>query len=168
MVLGIFSFFLIIEYFIHISLVSTRRTFSAIGNRRSLILLEMIPNTMFVKANAMEDYFEKRLKTMRKEEILKMKKLHLFSSIANFFYETLPIICSVIIIGSYSRLNNGKSLQPSTAFSLVAILKLLASPLRLISEAIDNFWNYKRASKCYEEYYEGVEDKPSGHLDGNI
>lgn len=63
--LGLFLLFLMIEYFIQKSLVSTRRTFSAIGNRRSLILLEMIPNTMFVKANAMEDYFEKRLKTMR-------------------------------------------------------------------------------------------------------
>lgn len=163
LLIPIFCLFVFFDFLIIRKQVNQRRVFSGLGNGRALVLLEMVPNMVFVKSNNLEDHFESRLKLLRHKEIDKLKGFHKLQAISNSMYEFLPIVASIIAIGLYGVFNNGEGLGAGAAFSLVSVITLLSNPVRLLGNTIDANLQFTMAIQSFETFYEIVKDKPDNN-----
>lgn len=89
----------------------------------------------FIKANAWEKYFFKKLNKARNEELKQIKKVSFYSVIAIFFFwVTTPLILS-ITFGLYTVISS-EDITAEKAFTTIILFNILQWPLQGLPQSL--------------------------------
>lgn len=156
-VLGVFSFCVILLNIIKRRSVRRLRAYFAQESKKSEKLNECIPNMKDVKLHSLENYYMEELKKIRKKESKDLLRLHLLDAFSDSIFGSTPLFCSILVIGAMSILD-GK-LNASRAFSVIFVLELLEAPLDALSNSFDRLEAYSSAKKAFQFFLEEVPEK---------
>ncbi|KAJ4894203.1 ABC transporter C family member 8 [Raphanus sativus] len=98
---------------------------------------EILNSMKVIKLQSWEEEFKKQIESCRDEEFKWLAKAQLTKAFGTFLYWMSPtIVSSVIFVGC--ALMNSAPLNASTVFTVLATLRIMSEPVRVIPEAISS------------------------------
>lgn len=110
---------------------------------------ELLHGIKVIKFFAWECSFQRRITTIRDEELLNLRKTALLSSFVQFMWMSTPLFVSIVTFMTYTLA--GYDLNATTAFTALSLFNILRFPLNvlpsIITQVVQAAVSLKRLSK---------------------
>lgn len=116
-------------------LKNSQTQFMMAQDKRLRSTSEILNSMKFIKLQSWEDEFKKRIESYRDDEFKWLDKAQLTKAFGTFLYWMSPTIVSYVVFVACGLLNSAP-LNASTIFTVLATLRVMSEPVRLIPEAI--------------------------------
>ncbi|CAH8391191.1 unnamed protein product [Eruca vesicaria subsp. sativa] len=116
-------------------LKNSQTQFMMAQDKRLRSTSEILNSMKVIKLQSWEEEFKKRIVSFRDEEFKWLAKAQLTKAFGTFLYWMSPTIVSSVVFVACGLLNSAP-LNASTIFTVLATLRVMSEPVRLIPEAI--------------------------------
>ncbi|KAF8082272.1 hypothetical protein N665_0839s0012 [Sinapis alba] len=116
-------------------LKNSQTQFMMAQDKRLRSTSEILNSMKVIKLQSWEEEFKKQIESFRADEFKWLAKAQLTKAFGTFLYWLSPTIVSAVIFVACALLNSAP-LNASTIFTVLATLRVMSEPVRLIPEAI--------------------------------
>ena len=155
---GMFFLILILplnSFFINKILVYQKKLL-ILKRKRMKMIYEVFDKILTIKINNFEEFFIKKIKDKRNDELIILNKLEKIKFFIYSFFSSTGIFLSLISINSYIFFNN--NLDVSSILTSLYIFNQLGEPLFLLPEYVMGFLNSLDSLKKVEEFLQNSDE----------
>uniref|UniRef100_A0A2C9K9A9 ABC-type glutathione-S-conjugate transporter n=1 Tax=Biomphalaria glabrata TaxID=6526 RepID=A0A2C9K9A9_BIOGL len=105
-------------------------------DRRIKIMNEVLNGIKVLKLYAWEDSFQRKITSIREEELLTLKKTAYLVAVTMFIWTCAPYMVQLASFGTYIATSETSYLDPSTAFVSISLFNILRQPMALLPTMI--------------------------------
>lgn len=133
--------------------------YKKVGSIRTRILIEVMTDVSYVKANSYEPFYMKKLEDLRKMEIKTLNSMSFERALGNSILFLMPLASATLIIFLKHYINEEK-VDVVVSLAIVSVLNLLRKPLRMISSLVDLYLDFEIGHKSLDRFFTLVRQKP--------
>ena len=165
--IGMFLLILILplnSFFINLILIYQKKLL-ILKRKRMKTIYEVFDKILTIKINNFEEFFIKKIKEKRNDELIILNKLEKIKFFIYSFFSSTGIFLTLISINSYIFFNN--NLDVSNILTSLYIFNNLGEPLFLLPEYVMGFLNSLESLKKVEEFLYENNEKTSENNNNN-
>ena len=134
----VFIFLTITLYLLSIKTSRLNLVYEFSACQRSLVVDEILDKLHHIKNEGMEDFFQKKIKKIRKTETSTIGSLFVLRALSNTLISMLPTLCILVIL-VVEVLIMGQSLSVANIFTIVSVVSNFYGPLTDLIYILDMY-----------------------------
>ena len=120
-------------------------------DERVKVVTELLNGIRTVKLAALEEFFARKIATIRNKEIFNIRRLKFLDAFCVYIWAALPVLLGVAIFTSYASL--GHTVSAATVFTVLCYVNLLIGPLNsfpwILNTLIEAYVSFKRLNNYF-------------------
>ncbi|XP_012683657.2 ATP-binding cassette sub-family C member 2 [Clupea harengus] len=135
-------------------------------DKRMKMMNEMLNGIKVLKLYAWEPSFEAQILAIRDKELVLMKKIAYYSSVATFIFSTAPALVSLATFAVFVSVSSENILDAEKAFTSISLFNILRFPLAMLPMLIAGMVQTTVSKKRLEKFLGGEDlDSNAVHSD---